>query len=349
MIKRSLKQIFYKFLGTSETPIVLSNMYHLTMRDMFALKSALPHTLNFMDTRFWLPEKAKIIGSMTDWAFNDKFKDFVKRQDNPFLIRFQHGGEGFEVPGPKYLPSWHWWKKPLAASQEMAVDRVYTWGWGEYKLPSPHLSRLIDTHLPKLNKLFLMGTIRHLNTQGQLVAYFRNKCYFIDYLPKDIRDSILYRPYPYDYGWENHADITFLSPKIVFVERGRAVDWMQKAKMVVIDHPHTGFLEALTINVPSVFFWSNTTYKMKEEAKPYFDLLREAGIVFDNPWDAARKVKNVFYNCKEWWESKKIQEVRKKFCNQFALADKNWRQVWIKEFKRLHNGIGFSGEKYEKP
>jgi len=115
------------------------------------------------------------------------------------------------------------------------------------------------------------------------------------------------------------------------------INWMKKAKLVVIDHPHTAFLESLTINVPSVFYWDHDIYSMRQEAEPYFQLLRDAGILYKDPVSAARKVNEIFDDPEEWWLSDVVQDARKEFCDRFAYARKDWMDVWVKELRRLYN------------
>jgi len=110
---------------------------------------------------------------------------------------------------------------------------------------------------------------------------------------------------------------------------------MRKAKIVVIDHPHTSFLNALAINNPSVLYWDHEVYLMGPEAEPYFQVLRDAGILYKDPVGAAEKINEIFDNSGEWWLSSKVQDARKGFCDRFAYARKDWLEVWVKELKEF--------------
>jgi len=110
---------------------------------------------------------------------------------------------------------------------------------------------------------------------------------------------------------------------------------MQKVKLVVIDHPHTAFIEALTINVPCVFYWDHNVYLMRPEAERYFDLLRDAGILFKDPLSAARKVSEIFDNPKAWWLTPGVQKARIEFCSKYAYTAEDWADVWEKNLNNL--------------
>ena len=58
-------------------------------------------------------------------------------------------------------------------------------------------------------------------------------------------------------------------------------------------------------------------------AKPYYELLRSAGILLDTSEQAAEMVALRWDKVSEWWESKKVQDARKAFCEQYARTEKH--------------------------
>jgi putative transferase (TIGR04331 family) len=94
-------------------------------------------------------------------------------------------------------------------------------------------------------------------------------------------------------------------------------------------------MEALVANTPSVFFWDYELCREREDAKPAFDLLRKAGILFHDPIDAANKVNSVWEDVQGWWMEPKRQEARLKFMEIFCLADSQWQERWIRAFKEF--------------
>ncbi len=72
---------------------------------------------------------------------------------------------------------------------------------------------------------------------------------------------------------------------------------------------------------------------MRPEAEPYFQALREVGILYKDPASAAEKVNEIFDNPGEWWLSNRVQDAREEFCDRFAYARKDWLEVWVKELK----------------
>lgn len=281
----------------------------------------------------------RIVGSAVGWYFNERFKFFSAEtvSKGGKLIDFQHGGGyGMSLAVPSETIS-------------MEKDIFYTWGWSSKEdnkvklLPSPYLSRLKDSHSTRLNKILFIGVTMpryhyrfHTSILPEdMLKYFEDKKIFFQSLKEEIRDKILYRPYFYDYGWGEQEIVKKACHNVRFLVKGRAVDWMKKVKLVVIDHPHTSFLEALVINVPSIFYWDHDVYLMRPEAEDYFELLREAGILHRDPESAAKKVNEVYHDPGAWWRQPEIQAARNKFCQKFAMTSENWLEEWVTALKSL--------------
>lgn len=282
-------------------------------------------------------DSVKIIGSTTGWYSNERLKFFAAERmlSNAKLVYFQHGG------GHGML------KSVLNEAIHLEKDIFYTWGWSREKyssvkpLPNPHLSRLRDAHSPRVDRILFAGTsMPRYNYQfdtalmsDDMPKYLEDKKIFFMNLGDKEKNKILYRPYPFKYEWKEEELIRKISPNTRFALKGSLVSWMKKARLVVIDNPHTSFIEALAINVPSVFYWDHGVFLMKDEAEPYFDILREAGILYRDPVDAANKVTEVFKNTSEWWHTEKIQKARCIFLERFGYSRKDWMSHWIKEMK----------------
>ncbi len=158
---------------------------------------------------------------------------------------------------------------------------------------------------------------------------------FVTSLDSDILNFMVYRPYHYDYGWlEEEKD--FLDEYKIRVEySGTVPALLQKVRLYICDHLSTGFMEALVANTPSVIFWDYELCREREDAKPAFDLLRKAEILFHDPIDAANKVNSIWHDVQGWWMEPIRQEARIKFMETFCWADSCWQERWIGAFKEL--------------
>lgn len=229
-------------------------------------------------------------------------------------------------------------------------DYYITWGWHDcfypksqiLALPQPNLSRLMNRHKPKLDlAIWASNTIqRHVYRiasypimPDMIPLYFSYKRRFAASLNSDVRHFIVYRPSPYDYGWFEEEKNLLKGYNIRIEYSGTLPVLLQKVKLYICDHLSTSCMEALVANTPAVFFWDYELCREREDAKPAFDLLRKAGILFHNPIDAANKVNSIWDDVQGWWMETERQEARLKFMEKFCRADTQWQERWIEAFK----------------
>lgn len=281
----------------------------------------------------------KAIGSAVGWYFNERFKFFAAEAvaGGARLIDFQHGGNyGMSLSMPL---------ENIASEK----DIFFSWGWGPSEegkirnLPSVHLSRLKNSYRERSNRVLFIGMAmpryHYVFTSWlfpeDMVKYLEDKKALLGALSPEIKNKILYRPYFTDFGWQEKNAIKEVSPNAKFLLGGKATDWMRKVKLVIVDHPHTSFLEALTINVPLILYWDHDVYLMRPQAEPYFERLREAGILYKDPLSAANKINEVFTDTMGWWLSDKVQEARVEFCEHLAYARKSWPADWSRGLRGI--------------
>lgn len=282
----------------------------------------------------------RIVGSVVGWNFNEPFKYFAAEAvaKGARLVGFQHGG-GYGMS--------------LSVPQEkicMEKDVFFSWGWEKNgadnitPLPSPYLSNLKDAHLLKDNIALFVGTAMPHYTYRfanelfpeDMQEYFNDKNFFLLSLSTEIRENIIYRPFPNKYGWGDKEFVTGLFSNIRFIEKGKLTNWMRRAKLAIFDHPATSFIEALTINVPTVLYWDHDIFLMRAEAEEYFELLRAAGILHRDPEGAAKKVNDIYDDSVSWWQQPEIQEARNAFCSRFALTSDDWIADWKAALTSIH-------------
>ena len=92
--------------------------------------------------------------------------------------------------------------------------------------------------------------------------------------------------------------------------------------LTIYSYDSTGILESLALNIPIMCFWHKGMDDFLPSAKPYYKLLRNAGILHDSPEQAAAMVTRHCRNVGEWWESPKVQTAREQFCAQYARIEK---------------------------
>ena len=113
------------------------------------------------------------------------------------------------------------------------------------------------------------------------------------------------------------------------------VDSANESRLIIRSDNSTSLLETMAANIPSLIFWNPKYYELSDEAKPYFDAFYKIGIMHYDPKSLAKKLNDIYKDTNAWWNQSEIQNVRKEFCNNFALTSNDWLESWKKCFTLL--------------
>lgn len=223
-----------------------------------------------------------------------------------------------------------------------------TWGWTKregcssqfYPLPSPMLSKLPKYECRK-EQAVMVGTVHppyfyrlHSRLRPEdLLAYFQNKSAFLHGIDTDILPKIKYRPNLVDYGTGELAFVQKFLSSGQILKKCVLTKEFAVSKLAIIDHMDTTYLEALSMNVPTILFWNPEHFVTASNAVSHIDKLKKAGIYFDSPESAAKKVNDIWDDVAGWWNQADVQSARTGFCNEFALTSKGWRNEWAQFLK----------------
>lgn len=288
-------------------------------------------------------EFPETIMSSIGWFFNEYFKFFAAEacEKGTRLLAYQHGG-GYGSG-----------KIPIEKQEIKISDVFYSWGWTSKEnlnkakpLPNPRLShQLPKDALSNLNRhktILFVGTsyprytiyLSSAPVNSQFNDYLCMREEFARSLPAEYRSFLLFRLYPYDFGHfesdrlkEEFPNLRFDNHRLSFAKQ------LLKTRIAIIDHPMSSYLEALSYNFPCLLFWNPDYWEVREEAVPFFDRLRKAGILFDTAESAAAKLAEVYDEPLHWWLSKEVQSARIEFVKRYALGSKNWIKTWIYELQ----------------
>lgn len=210
-------------------------------------------------------------------------------------------------------------------------------------LPSPRLSRLANAHRggdrvvlveaswPKyLYRIHSKPICQGPEMEELLVS-------FVGSLAPAVRATVVLKPDPE--GVERNEAVRH--PELIRLPQAwaggstRGIDWMRQSRLTVVTYPETAFVEALTMNVPTIGLWPETLFELRDSVGPTFDALREAGVVFHDAPAAARHVDAVYTQADAWWRQGTIQAVRRQFLERFGLAAADWRAAWVRYLREV--------------
>jgi putative transferase (TIGR04331 family) len=243
------------------------------------------------------------------------------------LVYGQHGG----VYG-QALFSW-------AESHERAIsDKYLTWGWqscsSENIVPIGMINRKKQVVYHEDNKtnllLVLTSASRYsyrLDASVKKIGlpYITSNFEFANELTTSIRkNDLLIRHHPADNGWGQVSRWNDKYPEVRTDSGSLHISkLLKKSKLVVYTCNSTGYLEYMAQNIPTIVYFNLDSEPLREDAKPFFEKLKQVGIYHETPQSAAKHVNAVWDNIELWWCSVEVQAAKNEFCYNFALDNHN--------------------------
>jgi len=215
--------------------------------------------------------------------------------------------------------------------EEISSDKFITWGWSE-NLPQHTPAFIFKTSAKKSKKynpkgglllieLCLNHRITTWDSDEEFSKYFEDQKIFIENLSDQPRKKLTIRLHSeyVHHKWGEEARWKEFDPMLK-LDKGSApvFDLVSKSRLVVHSYDSTGILETLSLNIPTVAFWQNDLHHLRESAKPYYQLLIDAGIVHLSPDSVARKINEIWGDVDGWWQQENVQTARNQFCEQYA-------------------------------
>jgi putative transferase (TIGR04331 family) len=297
-------------------------------------------------------------------AFSD-LERLVKKQSWPRKPRMIFTSNSFDTDevfklwtanhvetGIKYITGQHGnnygtFRYMYPSIEEATADYFLTWGWTDG----------LSQHTPAFVFKTAGRKIGHYNQKGGLLLieqchggrvntwdrchefehYFQDQLTLVKKLAKAPYASLtirLQQPYNYPLGseisrWQALDD----SLKLEFTMN--IGELVSMNRLVVHSYDSTGILETLALNIPTLAFWQNGFDHLRESAKPYYQLLVDAGIVHLSPQSTAEKINEVWGDVNAWWSQNKVQDARSQFCERYARQSKKP----VRDFKLILSKI----------
>lgn len=288
------------------------------------------------------PTKPKFIFTSNNFDTDELFKAWTGskiEEGTPYFVG-QHGNHY----GTR-IDSQDW-------PEVVTSDKFLTWGWADGS------QKIIPTFVLKLA---IRNSIKTDPNGGLLLiedhppilqepedSYFKYGIYqdeqfrFVDALPEIIQEKLTVRLHGAfrSFRWHDEQRWKDRSP-YTHVETGTAKlqKLIGKSRLVIHSYDSTGILETLALNIPTMCFWYGGLDHLLPSARPYYELLRKAGILLDTPDKAAAMVALHWDNVNGWWGSREVQHAREVFCNRYAKVESKP----VRTLSRLLTTLGIQG------
>jgi putative transferase (TIGR04331 family) len=223
-----------------------------------------------------------------------------------------------------------------ALIEEITSDKFLTWGWTD-GLPQHtpafvfnNVGRNAEHYNPQggllLIELYLNHRISTWDGTSEFNNYFADQQYFIKLLespPKQKLTIRLHGAYRYLSWCEDDRWQAFDPALKINTGDGAISTLISQSRLVVHSYDSTGILETLSHNIPTLAFWKNEFDHLRDSAKPYYQLLVDAGIVHLTAESVAHKVNEVWNDVDAWWGQDDVQDARLKFCERYARTSQD--------------------------
>jgi putative transferase (TIGR04331 family) len=284
------------------------------------------------------PINPKIIFSSNSFFHNDFFKMWLVKKKFFYKSKFisgQHGGSFF-------ISKFNFHE----IHQKKISDQMLTWGYKKEKIHKPMFNfktankkikynpdgniLMVDYELPRFpGSLFYFYNFSFL-------SHFNNKSNFIKNLNNDIKTKLIFRPYPHNFGWNTIARLKEIHKFIEIDSNKNIYASLSNIRICVVNVNSTVFLETLNLNLPTIIYFDPKQDLIRNDAKHYFDVLKEVNIYFDNGTSAAEHLNNIWNQVDKWWYNKKTQIAVNYFCNRFSRRTNYPVDKLVSFFKRAN-------------
>jgi putative transferase (TIGR04331 family) len=269
--------------------------------------------------------------------YNDQYKFILAhaKENGERLVRVQHGGN----TGTALVQ--------FGAEVDYGDYGYFSWGWREHgddkgprivPMAAPALAHLKDRHRFRDGRLLFIGTQMDLTPTyfkdrpqpAGIVRYRRNKLRFLEGLSLEVKAQTWYRPNNrVDSDLEELSYVARALPDMKVLE-GSLHTAMLDCRLAVIDHSGSTMNAAFAANVPTVCTWDADAWPPCAQAKPFFDDLIAAGVLFHDPRKAAAHVNAIWPDVEGWWRSTEVQKARRAWARQFARSSGWWWAEWLR-------------------
>tara|TARA_Y100000590_G_C15742309_1_gene1020713 strand:- start:4431 stop:6227 length:1797 start_codon:yes stop_codon:yes gene_type:complete len=306
--------------STNQFSIVLCRMipHHIPVAYLEGYKTL----VDYIDNIAW-PKTPKCIFTSVAYSSYDVFKAWVaqKTENGSPLVIGQHGGHvGATLWASEY------------EHQINIADKWISWGWSDEKttniIPVGNLKVINSTLNYDPNGYALMVgnasprysyQMHALPVAGQWLSYFDDQCLFISALPMHLRLRVMVRLYLHDFGWYQKERWRDSFPYIELDESHEHIyKFFNKCCISISTYNSTTILESLVFNIPTITFWNPKHWELRDDAIPYFELLKSVNILHETPESAADYMANIWDDISAWWYSYEVQKVREKFCERYS-------------------------------
>ncbi len=278
----------------------------------------------------------------TQFHFDDRtlFRLAHRLERGEGLVFVQHGGL-YGLPAAF----------SLGAETEYRQHAFISWGWQEHAdhggtilpLPAPQLAPWHRRHRGTGDRLLLITNLVRLITARTIAVgetfnkphQRRDKLAFLSALDTDVSSAVVYRPYHATTGAVDDTDYLRSRLPGLRIDEDALHRSLSRCRLLVLDYPGTPLSIALAAGTPFVAFWRPDVWPLCSQARPYFDALRDCGIIHADAAAAAHHVNAIWGDVAAWWATPELRDAVERFRGRYARSHRLWWLDWARALWRI--------------
>jgi hypothetical protein len=206
------------------------------------------------------------------------------------------------------------------------------------------LSRSVDHWGDHLSPATFFDVIDGINGPNEGTSRFERSTKLYDALARDVRSDLLLR-FDYKHRPDTEGHMRMLRWRIrkrfkqakVDRKRRKLEECLGDARLVLVDHvPSTVFAECIHGGVPTILFDQIDEKWLTDNARQAYQTLEDAGVLYQNPEAAARKVDDIYADPVDWWKSSEVEAAVNEYKNEFAYVGDHPAEEWATFLQELH-------------
>lgn len=270
------------------------------------------------------PKSPKLIFTSNNFGTDEIFKLYtsIKTETGSKYYVGQHGNNYF-------TRRYHFPK-----IEQQTPDKFFTWGW---EILPKYVPAYIFKTVGKSSTYNRMGglllieksqeqRVETWDTYSEYLNYFEDQKKFYNRLENKPKKNLIVRLSSSKVSKKLEENSRWLDfNNSIKIDNGSIAirHLIAESRLVVHSYDSTGLLETLAQNIPTLAFWQDGLDHLREEVRPDYQKLIDAGIIHLSAQSVANKVNEIWENVDSWWLQKNVQEAKKQFCNIYSKNCKN--------------------------
>ena len=172
---------------------------------------------------------------------------------------------------------------------------------------------------------------------GQILQDYEIWKIFTKELSLHLKKNLIFRPHPHDdWNLRERYIIDFGKNHISNIKKFE--EDLNRSKIIINTSLQTTFYQSMKTGIPTIILFNRKTLNMDPKLLKLQNLFIENKIFFKNPQEASKHIDEIWHNPLEWWNSKKILELRNLFTEYCSIEKEDNSSYWKTLLKNQING-----------